>query len=276
MGVQGLTGERVKRHRRGEWRGYRRDAVTGGNQRKGGNFETPSASYRAMQNSSAKEAGERRPANACRDRELIRLVGRHGLVTIEHLMSAMGVGQAITYRRVARCIDAGLLERHAILASEPSVLRATQAGLRFAGLVLPTASISPATVTHTLRCAGIVIATERSNPDWRILTEREIVLAEQLEGRRIASVRIGTAHGKPRYHRADMAAFTEEGVLVAEMELTPKSPARLRTIIAAWYRAPYIHCVDYLCAPGQTHRAVKRTVKKLRAQEKIVVVEWGR
>jgi hypothetical protein len=229
-----------------------------------------------MQNSAAIKEGEPGAANACRDRELIRLVGRHGLVTIKHLMTAMGVGQAITYRRVARCIEAGLLERHAILASEPSILRATQAGLRFAGLVLPVASISPATVTHTLRCAGTAIATEKSHPDWRILTEREIVLAEQLEGRRIASVRIGTTHGKSRYHRADMAAFTEEGVLVAEIELTPKSPARLRTIIAAWHRAPYIHQVDYLCAPGQTHRAVKRTVKKLRAQEKVVVMEWGK
>lgn len=228
-----------------------------------------------MQKSSAKKTDERRPTNACRDRELIRLVGRHGLVTVKQVMRAMGVGEAITYRRVARCIEAGLLERHAILASEPSVLRATRDGLRFAGLVLPVASISPATVNHTLRCAGSVIATERRNPDWRILTEREIVLAEQLEGRRIASVRIGTTYGKPRYHRGDVAVFTEEGVLVAEVELTPKSPARLRTIITAWNRAPYIHRVEYLCAPGQTHQAVKRAVKKLRAQEKVVVVERG-
>jgi hypothetical protein len=227
-----------------------------------------------MEISASKEAEESRPTNACRDRELIRLVGRHGLVTIKHLMTAMDVGQAITYRRVARCIEAGLLERHAILASETSVLRATSAGLRFAGLVLPPASISPANVNHTLRCAGTAIATERSHPDWRILTEREIVLAEQLEGRRIASVRIGIAHGKPCYHRADLAAFTEEGTIAAEVELTPKSPARLKKIIAAWYRAPYVHQVTYLCAPGQTHRAVKRAVEKLRVvEEKIVVVE---
>ncbi|HET7485309.1 MAG TPA: hypothetical protein VFJ64_08005 [Solirubrobacterales bacterium] len=185
-------------------------------------------------------------------------------------MAAMEVGQAITYRRVARCIEAGLLERHAILASEPSALRATSAGLRFAGLVLPPASISPATVTHTLRCASLAIPTERQR---RVLTEREIVLSEQLEGRRIASVRIGIAHGKPSYHRADFAILAEEGTVAAEVELTPKAPARLQTIIGAWYRAPYIHRVEYLCAPGQTHRAVKRTVKKLHAVEKILVRE---
>jgi hypothetical protein len=223
-----------------------------------------------MQNSVAKRAGERRPTNACRDRELIRLVGRHGLLTITHLMAAMEVGQAITYRRVARCIEAGLLERHAILASEPSVLRATQAGLQFAGLALPVASISPANVTHTLRCASLAIPTERQR---RVLTEREIVLSEQLEGRRIASVRVGIAQGKPAYHRADLAIFTEEGTVAVEVELTPKAPARLQKIIAAWYQAPYIHRVEYLCAPGQTHRAVQRTVKKLRAQRKVLVTE---
>lgn len=216
---------------------------------------------------------ERQPLRAqSRDRELVRLVGRHGAMTIEQVMRAMGCGRTASYRRVARCVEGGLIERCTIPGVSSAVLIGTRAGLSYAGLGLPVAKVSPANITHMLRCAAITSATEKKNPDWRILTEREVVLAEQLEGRRIASVRIGTAHGKPRYHRADMAAFTEEGTIAAEVELTPKSPARLRKIIAAWYRAPHIHRVDYLCAPGQTHRAVKRTVEKLRVVEKKIRV----
>ena len=51
-------------------------------------------------------------SNACRDRELLRYVGRQGIVTVEHVMRAMGAGRSVTYDRVARCREAGLLERH--------------------------------------------------------------------------------------------------------------------------------------------------------------------
>ena len=217
---------------------------------------------------------EREPLRAqSRDRELVRLIGRHGAMTIEQVMKAMRCGRTASYRRVARCVEGGLIERLAIPGVFSAVLIATRAGLSYAGLGLPVAKVSPATVTHTLRCASLAIPTER---EQRVLTEREIVLSEQLEGRRIASVRVGSVHGKPRYHRADLAILTEEGTIAAEVELTPKAPARLQKIIAAWYRAPYIHRVEYLCVPGQTHRAVQRTVKKLRAQEKILVRELSR
>jgi hypothetical protein len=76
---------------------------------------------------------------ACRDRdqELLRLVGRHGVMTVEQVMRAMGVGRTATYRRVAACVEGGLLERLELLRSEPSLLRATREGLRYAGLGSP-------------------------------------------------------------------------------------------------------------------------------------------
>lgn len=214
-------------------------------------------------------------ANRSRDRELVELIGRYGALTVPQLQRAMDVGRTATYRRIARCEEAGLVERLRIAGVGP-VLLATRDGLRYAGLGLPVATVTPANVVHTLRCAGLGIATERNFPGRRLLTEREIVFTEQLEGRPIASARIGTVHGRPRYHRADLAVLHEDGVIVAEVELTPKAPVRLGGIIAAWRRARHVHRVEYFCAPGQTHRAVQRAVAKRRAQGRVIVRELKR
>ncbi len=90
------------------------------------------------------------PTRRDRDRELVRYVGRHGLVRIAHVMKAM---EAVTYDRVAACVEAGLLERLELVRSEPGLLRATRDGLRFAGLGLPVAKVSPGGVDNLLRCA---------------------------------------------------------------------------------------------------------------------------
>ncbi|HWW66894.1 MAG TPA: hypothetical protein VNY83_02830 [Solirubrobacterales bacterium] len=37
-----------------------------------------------------------------RDRQLIDFVGRHGVVAIEHVMAALGVGQASAYQGLGR------------------------------------------------------------------------------------------------------------------------------------------------------------------------------
>jgi hypothetical protein len=63
------------------------------------------------------------------------------------------------------------------------------------------------------------------------------------------------------------------GVVAIEVELTPKSPARLREIIRGWRRAECVDRVHYLCEPGQTRRAVIRAVEKLHARERISVGE---
>jgi DNA-binding Lrp family transcriptional regulator len=214
-------------------------------------------------------AGERRD----RDRELVRLIGRHGAMTMEQLMRATGAGRTATYRRFARCEEAGLVERLRIPGSGPAVLHATREGLRYAGLGLPVAAISPGSVDHMLRCSEIALALERRHPDRQLLTEREIAFAEQLEGRPIASVEIGRVNRRPRYHRADLVILMDCGAVPFEVELTPKAPARLRAIVAAWRRAPHIHHVEYLCEPGQTYRAVERAVAKVGAGDKIVIAK---
>jgi hypothetical protein len=212
-----------------------------------------------------------------RDRELLRYVGRHGVVRIGQVMTAMDAGRSVTYDRVAACVAAGLLERLELVRAEPGLLRATREGLRYAGLGLPLAVVSPGAVDHWLRCASTAQLLGNHYGHERVLTERELVLAEQIEERPIASARVGTLpNGAPRMHRADLAVLAEDGTIAIEVELTPKSPRRLQALMRGWRRAVgsgALAEIHYLCAPGQTRRAVERAVAKTRTEGFIAIGE---
>jgi len=259
------------------------------------------------------------PGRSTRDSQLVRFVGRHGAVSIAQVMAALDVGQTAAYRRVSALIDAGLLERLDLLSAEPNLLRATRSGLRYAGLGMSPAIVSPGSISHWLRCSAVGLDLEaRHGPD-RILSVRELIAAERHEERPIASAVIGKLpDGRPRLHRPDLVVLPEGhplatavpakvggapvslvahartqklareisggdqrapagaegmGVWVYEVELTPKSPRRLREIIRGWRRAEHIDRVHYLCEPGQTRRAVERAVAELHASGRIVVSE---
>lgn len=211
---------------------------------------------------------------AAKDRELVRLIGRFGAVAIPHVMAAAGVGRTAAYRRVAACIERGLLERLDLLRDELSLLRATREGLRYAGLGLPVAVISPGAVDHWLRCATTALLLGEQFGHDRVMTERELRAVERIEGRPIASAKVGELPGgAPRLHRPDLVLLGGERPVAVEVELTPKSPRRLEQLIRAWRRASWVAEVRYLCEPGQTRRAVERAVQKTRAHERIRIEE---
>jgi len=204
-----------------------------------------------------------------RDQELVGFVGRHGVVTIEHVMAALGLGRATAYRRATACIEARLLERFELLYFEPSLLRATRAGLRYAGLGLPTAVVSPASVDHRLRCASTAQLLAAEFGVGTVLTERELLAAERAEGSPFASARL-TAR---RLHRPDLAVLSGDRTLAVEVELSPKGPQRLGKIIRAWQGADWVSEVRYYCAPGTTRRGVERAVEKADASERIQIFD---
>ena len=218
--------------------------------------------------------GARDGRAAARDRELVRFIGRHGAVAIPHVMAATGVGRTAAYRRAAACIERGLLERLDLLRDEPSLLRATREGLRYAGLGLPVAVISPGSVDHWLRCATTALLLGERYGHDQVLGERELRAAERIEGRPIASARLGELPGgAPRLHRPDLVLLGAERPVAIEVELTPKAPRRLEQLIRAWRRASWVAEVRYLCEPGQTRRAVERAVQKTRAEGRIRIEE---
>jgi hypothetical protein len=209
-----------------------------------------------------------------RDRELVTYVGRHGLVAVRHVMAAMGAGRTASYRRIAACVEAGLLERLELLREEPGLLRATRAGLRFAGLGLPVAVVSPGAVDHWLRCASMASLLAAEFEPERLLTERELRLAEHLGGRPIASAGLGRLpSGQPRLHRPDLAVLGPVGAVAIEVELSPKAPRRLEAILRGWRRADQVAEVRYYCAPGAVTRGLERAVAKTHTAEKVRILE---
>jgi hypothetical protein len=211
-----------------------------------------------------------------RDQELVRFVGRHGLVAIRHVMAQLDVGRTAAYRRVAGCIEAGLLERLDLLCAEPGLLRASRDGLRYAGLGLPLAPASPGNVEHTLRCVSTAQLAAARYGEERVLTERELVLAEQIAGKPIVSADLGERHARPHLHRPDLAIFAESGPIVVEVELSAKAPYRLQGIIRAWrytLMTRRIAEVHYLCAPGQARAAVERAVYAVKAEQFVSIGE---
>jgi len=220
---------------------------------------------------------QERAANGCKDRELVRLVGRHGAMTIDQLREATGWGRTVTYGRIARCLEGGLIERTAMPGVSSSILHATREGVNYARLGLPVVRIAPGSIEHFLRCTSVGIFLEKKHGPGSVLTEREIVLEEQIQDKRIASVLVGIVQHRSRYHRADLAFFGESGTVAVEVELTPKSPARLRRIIEGWagkVRNGHLSAVHYLCEPeSQTWRAVERAIAKAEAKRQIHLVE---
>jgi len=112
----------------------------------------------------------------------------------------------------------------------------------------------------------------------RVLTEREIVATEALEGCTVAKAKLRGSGGyrAERFHRADLAVLTGEGVIAIEVELSPKAPRRLEELIRSWRLAiggNEVSEVRYLCEPGQTRRLVERVVKNVQAERFIQIEE---
>jgi hypothetical protein len=209
-----------------------------------------------------------------RDRELVRWISRLGAVGVGHVGGKLGVGRSVAYDLVARLVDAGLLERVSLLRGEPALIRATAEGNGVAELGLPVARITPALVSHWLACADVALWAERRLGCDRVISERELRLLEQIEGKAIASAKVGELpDGAPRLHRPDLAVVNgAERPIAIEVELSPKAPWRLRAIIVAWRRASSVERVIYLAAPGETMRGVQRAVRLKHAGERVHVL----
>jgi hypothetical protein len=93
----------------------------------------------------------------------------------------------------------------------------------------------------------------------RVLSEREVIARERIEGRHFLSAR----PDGDRHHRPDLVLVNDRPEAL-EVELTDKSNRRLDTVLRAWLRAvsyEQFALVRYLCSPRAlpyVARALKR------------------
>ena len=208
------------------------------------------------------------------DLELVRFVGRYGAVSINHVMEVLGVRRSMAYRRVAACVERGLLERLDLVRAEPTLLRATRSGLRYAGLGLEPAIVSSGSVHHWLACVSTALQLAAEAGLDQLVSDRELRLFERIEGKPLASAKVGEhPDGSPALHRPDLAIIGGGLPIAVEVELTPKAPQRLLRLIRAWRRASWVEEVRYYCAPGAARRAVERAVRSARAEERVRILQ---
>jgi hypothetical protein len=133
-------------------------------------------------------------------------------------------------------------------------------------------------VDHWLACADVAIELEHRYGPARLLTERELRFQAQLTGKPIGAGKLGeTLNGYWRLHWPDLAVRTDEGLIVYEVELTPKSKRRLQTIVRAWRRAREVERCVYLCFPATpTQQVVHAAIRKVCAEDEVRVVELRR
>jgi hypothetical protein len=210
-----------------------------------------------------------RPPHPSRDQAIVDFIGRHGVVTIDHVIEALGLTRTTAYRRTAACVEGRLLERFQFLNLEPSLLRATRRGLRYAGLALKPARVSFASIDHRLRSASTAQLLAQEFDPSQILSERQLIHAERLEGKPLFSARLS----KSRLHRPDLAVQTDDQTIAAEVELSPKNPRRLEAIMRAWKEAAWVTEVRYYVQSGATRRGVERAIQRAEASDRIHIFE---
>jgi hypothetical protein len=213
-------------------------------------------------------------SSAARDWEIVRWIARMGAVTLAHLRARFELGRTVAYRRIAACMSAGLLERVETLRGQPALIRATRRGLRFTGVQLRVAEVRPELVGHWIACGDVALLLETEFGPGAVLSEREIRALERDEARPVASAVVGESPDGPLIlHRPDLAMRSDGRLLAIEIELTPKAPRRLETIVRAWRRARWVAGVRYYVSPGTTSQAVARAVRATHSEERIEIRE---
>jgi hypothetical protein len=205
-----------------------------------------------------------------RDRELVGWVARLGAAGVADVNVRFGLGRTVGYRRVAACIEAGLLERVRLLYGSPALVIATRHGLRWAGLErLGPCRLGVASFVHWAACARLAALLEsRGAVLW---SERELRHHERDAGELLASIEI-SQRGERRVHRPDLVLVDRDGGLpvAIEVELTVKGSHRLDAICRGYARARHLAGARYFAAP-EPGRAVGRAIHRTSAHDVIDV-----
>jgi hypothetical protein len=202
------------------------------------------------------------------NRAIVDYIGRHGVVTADHVIAALGLSQSTTYRRTAACVEDHLLKRHRFADLGFTLLCATRRGLRYARLPLRPVTVSFPSIDHRLRCASTANLLTNEFDSHQVLSERQLIYAERLADEPVFSARLPDG----RLHRPDLAVLTAGRTIVCELELTPKNPRTLEAIIDAWKDATWISEMRYYVTPGPTRRGVERAIHKAHASNRIRIL----
>jgi hypothetical protein len=204
-----------------------------------------------------------------RDVEVLGFIARFGVVPRSAVQLWAGTGRTATFSRERRLRDAALVEVRSGVWGKGRLLACTSAGLRVAGFGhLRPARFRLEAVAHDSAVAELGAHLEREGQ--RLVSEREMLAQERIEGERILSAEVS----EKRFHRADLLRVDRgEPPEAIEVELTAKGAHRLDELLRAWRRAVAdgrFSRVVYRCTPS-TLRLVERAVERTKSDSVIHV-----
>lgn len=240
----------------------------------------------ARQPSGSRRQGRRArgPELTERDREIIRWVTRHGVVTPELVgrrffwRSEDGTyGKWAAYRRVRALQELGLLISNKPYADKPAVLRVTREGARLADVGLRPAPLVLSQLDHTIALVWLTeyLLAERKNRGAELVTERELRATryrEFREGKRSAE-RGRAADALLRIPTKGAGAQGVKTVAI-ELDLSRKDRRAMERMIHQYDEEPGIAEVWWFVKPGRVDRT-RELVRELRADNRIEVFEYG-
>ncbi len=223
----------------------------------------------------------RGPQLTDRDRDILRWMTRHGVVTAELVgrrfffrgPKASDYGKWAAYRRLRALRELGLILSNKPFADRPAVLRVTREGARIADVGLRPAPLVLSELRHSIALVWLSEYLLAENAGAELVTERE------LRAQRYRDLREGrraTEHGRApdALLRIPTKRAGARGVMTVavELDLSRKDRRAMERMIRQYDRENVDRVWWYVTAARlERTRAI---VREMRAADRIEVFEW--
>lgn len=209
-----------------------------------------------------------------RDLDILRWIGRHGIVTAGQVQSRFFRGQRAAYRRIHALAAHGLVQRDPTHWKAPFVVRLTPVGARLAAIGLVPAALVLADVRHSLALVDLLEGLQHDYPDATIITEREV------RADRLRALREGQPVRGGRIPDGVLQLASGERIAI-ELDLTSKRAFAIKRVIDVYIA---IHrttpdddgfsFVWWYVRPG-TYARVAALIHDERVDDFITIREWS-
>jgi Replication-relaxation len=210
-----------------------------------------------------------------RDVDMLRWIGRHGIVTTDQIAQQFfrapdqTVRTRAPWRRIQKLDDLGLLSRHRKFTDLPWVIRTTKAGAALADDGIEPANIVLSDLVHAL---ALVTFVEKLRPAYR---NAELFTERQLRGDRLRAIRAGRHEvGRGRIPDA-LLMFPEQRAVAIELDITEKSPSLYNKLLRAYGSDSYKKVWWYTINDHAAEK-LRFLVRRLRLDDLIEVRVWPR
>lgn len=207
-----------------------------------------------------------------RDKEILAYLTRHGVCTPDQITRRFFTSQWAAYRRLRKLEAMRLIARQRTWWQQPSVLTPTSLGTTLAQIDLPPVpKLVLARLEHDLALVDLSeqLLARIEGTSW--LTERELRrdAARQLQASGMGQRRVMP----PR--SPDGMLLSPDGRRAIELDLTPKTSAVYRRILAAYVGMDGIAGVWWFSPSAALIARLSELIRESRLEDRFTVYPWN-